>query len=414
MSLKFWQRSTRQGLPVWLLGMTNVLFGMYGGILVIAVPALLSARHVPQSTINTLTAAAISPGAWAFFASPVLDVRFSRRWYSVVTALIASGLLVVAIFNIAHLFWFGVLLIVSFFFANLYQSALGGWLSSIIKTEEENQLSVWVTIANISGGGAMAAVAGEMVQKLPLAVAGPLLGLVVLLPLAIFPWMDSPSADRRLASESFGRFFGEVLSVLKRRDVLVAIALFVAPAATFSLVNHLAGLGEDFQASTEFVERIGGVGVLVAGLAGCLLFPLIDTLLPLRYLYLAVGVVGSCFTLLLLMLPHNPTTLALALIGENVFQSLSITISTAISFDTVGRRNPLAATTYCLMISSFNIANTYMLIVDGWGHAWRGVTGSYLIDAAVSLSASAVLALLLLAMSRRQRAGLLAQSTTAP
>jgi PAT family beta-lactamase induction signal transducer AmpG len=398
-----------------MLGMTNILFGMYGGILVIAVPALLSARHVPQSTINTLTAAAISPGAWAFFASPVLDVRFSRRWYSVVTALIAAILMTIAFLNIGNVFLFGVLLVVSFFFANLYQSALGGWLSSIIKTEEENQLSVWVTIANISGGGAMAVVAGELVQALPLGVAAPVLGVIVLLPLAIFPWMESPSADRRLASESFGRFFGEVLAVLKRRDVLVAIALFVAPAATFSLVNHLAGLGEDFQASTEFVDRIGGVGVVIAGLAGCLMFPLVDRLMPLRYLYLAVGVIGSCFTLLLMMLPRTPTTFALALIGENVFQSLSITVSTAISFDTVGRKNPLAATTYCLMISSFNIANTYMLIVDGWGHAWRGVTGSYLIDAAVSLSASALLAMMLLALSRRQRArGVLAQSTTSP
>jgi PAT family beta-lactamase induction signal transducer AmpG len=261
----------------------------------------------------------------------------------------------------------------------------------------------------------MAVVAGELVQALPLGVAAPVLGVIVLLPLAIFPWMESPSADRRLASESFGRFFAEVLAVLKRRDVLVAIALFVAPAATFSLVNHLAGLGEDFQASTEFVDRIGGVGVVIAGLAGCLLFPLVDRLLPLRYLYLTVGVIGSGFTLLLLMLPRTPTTFALALIGENVFQSLSITVSTAISFDTVGRKNPLAATTYCLMISSFNIANTYMLIVDGWGHAWRGVTGSYLIDAAVSLSASALLAMMLLTLSRRQRArGVLAQSTTSP
>jgi hypothetical protein len=32
--------------PVWLLGLTNALFGMYGGVLVIAVPQLLSAQHV--------------------------------------------------------------------------------------------------------------------------------------------------------------------------------------------------------------------------------------------------------------------------------------------------------------------------------------------------------------------------------
>ena len=80
-----------RAVPVWILGMTNALFGMYGGILVITVPQLLSARHVPEAQIAALTAVAISPGFWTFVASPVLDVRFSRRWYSAVTALLAAA-----------------------------------------------------------------------------------------------------------------------------------------------------------------------------------------------------------------------------------------------------------------------------------------------------------------------------------
>ncbi len=73
------------------MGMANGLFGMYGGVLVITVPQLLSARRVPEATIAAVTAVAVSPGFWAFFASPVLDVRFSRRWYSVVTAAALRG-----------------------------------------------------------------------------------------------------------------------------------------------------------------------------------------------------------------------------------------------------------------------------------------------------------------------------------
>jgi PAT family beta-lactamase induction signal transducer AmpG len=148
---------------------------------------------------------------------------------------------------------------------------------------------------------------------------------------------------------------------------------------------------------------VGGAGVLVAGIAGCLMFPLVDRLLPLRYLYLAIGVVGSIFTLLLLALPHTPWAFAAALIGENVFQSLSITASTAITFATIGRSNAFAATTYCLMVSAFNVANTYMLVVDGWGYAWRGVAGSYVVDAGASLSACLLLGLLLLHVRPRAR-----------
>ena len=394
--------------PVWLMGLTNALFGMYGGVLVISVPQLLNARHVPEATIAAMTAAMISPGFWTFLASPMLDVRFSRRWYSVVTALIAAVLLSLALLNLDRLLLVEVLLVTGFFFANLYQSALGGWLSSIVSADQRQSLSVWVTIGNISGGGLMAVVTGELVQRLSVTAAAILLGGAVLLPVLVFPWMPAPGPDRRLASESFRQFFGEVLHVLKRREVVIALVLFIAPAATFSLVNLLSGLGSDFNASTHFVGLVGGGGVLIAGVAGCMIFALIGRLMPLRYLYLAIGATGAIFTLMLILLPRTPQSFAIALIGENVFQSISITASTAISFETIGRSNPLAATTYCLMVSSFNIANTYMLVADGFGYEHGGVVGSYAVDAFISLAASGALAALLLLVSRRSAAAGLA------
>jgi MFS transporter, PAT family, beta-lactamase induction signal transducer AmpG len=390
--------------PVWLLGLTNALFGMYGGILVIAVPQLLSARHVAEATIAGMTAAAISPGFWSFVVSPVLDVRFSRRWYSIVTALLSAALLALALTNLDHLVLVEIFLVSGFFFANLYQSALGGWLSSIIRADEEHGLSVWVTIANISGGGAMAMMTGEIVQRLSPAMAACVLAAIVLLPTVIFCWMPAPGPDRRLARESFPQFFAEVISLLKRREILIALLLFIAPASTFSLVNLLGGLGNDFHTSSHFVGLVGGAGVLIAGIAGCLMFPLVDRLLPVRQLYLAIGAVGSIFTVALLVLPPTPWAFATALIGENVFQSLSITASTAITFATIGRGNAFAATTYCLMVSAFNVANTYMLVVDGWGYAWRGVAGSYIVDACVSLAACLLLSLLLLHIRPRLQA----------
>jgi PAT family beta-lactamase induction signal transducer AmpG len=387
------------------MGMSNALFGMYGGILVITVPQILNARRVPEAVIASTTAVAISPGFWTFIASPVLDVRFSRRWYCVATALVSAGLLVAALVSLDHIAWVEGLLVIGFFFANLYQSALGGWLASITSAEEKGPLSVWVTIANISGGGVMAVVAGEVVRHFSPAAAAVVLGAAVLIPVGIFPWMQAPGPDRRLARESFSQFFGEVLRTVRQRDVLIAITLFIAPAATFSLVNILGGLGSDFAAAPHFVGLVGGAGVMVAGIAGSALFPVIRNLLPLRSLYLAIGVVGAAFTLSLLLLPRNPMTFAAALIGGNVFQSVAITVSTAISFETVGRDNPLAATTYCLMISAFNVANTYMLVLDGWGYDWRGVAGSYIVDASSSLVACVLLAWLLALVSRPAQRG---------
>jgi PAT family beta-lactamase induction signal transducer AmpG len=387
------------------MGLANAVFGMYGGIIVISVPQLLSARHVPEGTIAAMTAAMISPGIWGFLFSPVLDVRFSRRWYSVATAVTAALLLVLALLNLSHLFMVEALLLAGYFFANLYQSALGGWLSSITTPDQAGRLSAWVTIGNIGGGGAMAVTTGELMRNASPTLAALLLGAAILLPIAVFPWMPAPGPDRRLARDSFSQFFGEVVSLVKRREVLVAILLFAAPAATFSLTNFLSGLGHDFHASPHYIGLVAGAGVLLGGVCGCLVFPLIDRLLPLRLLYLAIGTLGSMFTLALLLLPHTPATFALALIGENVFQALAITASVAIAFETIGRSNPLAATTYCLMISAFNIPITYMLFVDGAGYGRHGVAGSYAADAGLSLTASLSLAAFLIWYSRRGRKG---------
>jgi PAT family beta-lactamase induction signal transducer AmpG len=376
---------------------------MYGGIIAISVPQLLSSRHVPEARIAAMTAVMMSPGFWTFLVSPVLDVRFSRRWYSLVTAAAAAGLLVAALSSLDHLALVEGLLVAGYFFANLYQSALGGWLSSITATEEENKLSVWVTIGNLGGGGVMAVATGELVRNFSSGVAALVLGMAVLLPTAVFPWMRAPGPDRRLARESFAQFFSDVLSLLKRREVLTAIVLFVAPTATFSLTNFLSGIGGDFHASSHFVAAVGGGGVFLGGFVGCLLFRLIDQLLPLQFLYLAIGAAGAVFTLALILLPHTPAAFALALIGENVFQALAITASTAIAFETIGRENPLAATTYCLMVSAFNIPITYMLFVDGSGYAREGIAGAYAADAFLSLLASAVLGALLIWMAWRRK-----------
>jgi PAT family beta-lactamase induction signal transducer AmpG len=382
--------------PVWLAGLTNAVFGMYGGIVSISVPQLLSGRHVPEARIAAMTAVMISPAFWSFLVSPVLDVRFSRRWYCVVTAVLAALLLVLALLNLGDLALFEGLVVTGFFFANLYQGALGGWLSSITTADAEKRLSVWVTIGNIGGGGAMAALTAQLMRHMSTTAAALLVGAAVVLPIAVFPWMKAPAADRRLARESFTGFFREILALIRQRNVLIAIVLFITPTATFSLTNFLSGVGRDFNATAGFVAWVGGVGVLAGGIAGCLCFRLVDQLLPTRPLYLAIAAVGAAFTLALLLCARTPATFAVALVGENIFQALAITAMVAIAFETIGRGNPLAATTYSLLVSISNVPITYMLLVDGWGYGRSGVPGSFIADAGCSLLSVLLLAVLLM------------------
>ncbi len=400
----------RHRVPVWLMGLTNLSYGLYGGVIAFAIPQLLGSRQVPEATVAGLTAVAISPGFWAFLFSPILDVRFSRRFYAVSLAVFASLTLVVAFLSLGHLELLEVVLTLGFFAAYLYQSSIGGWLSSITSAEEENRVSVWMTVGNVGGFGLMAIGCNQIVRHLSPLAAAMVLAVSVLAPIMPFPFMQAPSPDRRLANESFPQFFGDLVSLVKRRQVLIALVLFVSPAATFSLTNFLGGRGTDFHASPSFVGLIGGAGVSLGGIAGCLIFPALSRLLPLRPFYLAIGVAGAICTLSLIPLPRVPASFSIVLIAENLFQCLAITACTAITFETIGQNNPLASTTFCFLGSAYGVPISYMLYVDAFGYARKGISGALSIDAVTGIVASVLLGLMLYSLARKSRKSVLIES----
>jgi len=388
--------------PIWLMGMSNLSFGFYAGFITVPLPQLLAAQHVPEAQIASITATVFSGGIGVFLLGPMLDVRFSRRFYATLFAALAALCLTTGLLYSTHLQLLEILMLLGFASAQLCTNALGGWLATIVQAHDESKLSSATWAATFAGNGLMAVLAGELVRALPLPLAAVLLGLIVFIPTAIFLLMPSPGPDRRLARESFSKFFAEVLAIVRRREVLIALALFASPCASFALTNTLGSLGNDFHASARVVSVVGGSGLSLAGIFGSLLFTPFSKLLRLRPLYLTIGCVGAVFTASLLLLHHSPVTFSIAMIGENVFQALAYTGITAISFETIGRNNPLAATTYGLFNASSLIPLIYMQIIDGRAYTSHGVTGTFLADAIMSLLACALLLLLLKFLPRPQ------------
>jgi PAT family beta-lactamase induction signal transducer AmpG len=388
------------------MGLSNSTFGLYCGFLSFSLQQLLASAHVPEATIAAITAAAVSPFFWGFIFSPMLDVRFSRRFYATLFSTTTAVSLAVAILNLSNLPLLEAAMIAATLSAGLANNALGGWLSTVVPSEQEAKLSAWFTVANIGASGLMVILATETIHHAPLPIAAVLLAALVLAPTFIFLWMPAPGPDRQLARESFFAFFAAILALLRRRDVLIALALFLAPSAAFTLTNVLGGMGTDFNASDGMVSLIGGFGVALAGIAGSLLFPIIAARtthrIGLRPLYLAIGIVGSLFTLGLILLPHTPATFAIATIGEYAFQSLAFTAVVAIQLETIGPNNPLAATTFSVLAAASNLPLIYMQVIDGRAYASHGIAGAFTADALICIAACALLGLLLVCLRRRK------------
>ena len=389
--------------PVWLLGLSDATIGLANGIIVFVMPQLMAGAHVPEPKIAAITALATTPGFWFVFFSPILDVRFSRRWYATVFAALSGVAVAAAVLNLHHLLVLQIALVVGNAAAILSSSALGGWLSNITPKEDKNRLSKWINIAFISGTGITAAAGGEFVRRLPVIPAAILIGAIVLLPATIFLLIPAPGPDRRLAGESFLQFNREVLSLLRRREVVIVLLLFLSPCSTFALTNLLGGLGADFHASSRAVSLAGGVGAFIPGLFGCSLFPVIARRLRLRSFYFVNGIVGCLFTLSLVFLPHTTSIFALALFGEFLFQAISFSIQIGIVFEAIGANNPLAATTFAFLAAATNIPMTYITLIDGRAYAAAGTRGMLFTDAAIGILACTVAAILLAKFASKVR-----------
>lgn len=402
--------NSRARAPIWLMGMTMLPFGMLTGLTLFTVPQLLAQQHVPEAEIAGITALAGSPMFWAFLVCPILDVRFSRRTYAIAGAVIAAVLMPVAMWNIDHPALLGGLLLVANFSSMCMGNALGGWFSTVIERKDESRLSAWMTVGNVSGFGLLAAVAIALINALTLPVTAVVLAIAQLVPLLIYLFVPSTPPDARLARDSFVQFFGAIAGLFKRREILVALAMFLLPSASFSLTNVLGGLGSDFNAPAQTIAFAGGTGAILAGIVGSLTLPRLAKYLPLRPLYLGIGIVGALFTLSLLLMPHEAWTFVVAIIGENVFQSLAITCSFAIAFETIGASNPLASTIFAVLSAAGNFPIDYMVAVDGRAYAWHGLAGSFIADAGLGIISCLLLVLLLRFVRLKPSNGAVAQS----
>jgi PAT family beta-lactamase induction signal transducer AmpG len=401
---------TRRRAPLWLMGLSNATYGLVGGFIVLPLPQLLAHEGVPEWKIAAVSAACLFPGFWVFLLGPLLDVRFSRRWYATAFAALAGVGLTAALLERGRLPVLEALLMLSYAAGVLSSNALGGWLATIVRAEDEARLSAWTQVGTFVGNGTMVVLAGEMLRALPLRVAAPLLGAVVVVPVMVFPWMPVDVADPAHDDEAvmngppdvgprmrerFVDLFRDVGRLLRRREVLLTLLLFVAPTGSFALTNLLGGEVREFHATDAFVSRMGGAVLSVAGAASCLLLPVLARWVRALPLYLLIGTAGSVFTLLLLLLPRSPSMFAVAFLGENMVQALSFTAAVAICFHTIGRENPLAATQFSLLTSATVLPIVYMGVLDGRVSTLHGVSGMFVVDGALSLLACGVMAVVM-------------------
>ena len=155
--------------------------------------------------------------------------------------------------------------------ATFYQGAVGGWMGSLIDKEHDSQLGMWFAIANTGASGLMILLAGGVVRSFPPIVGACVVAGGMMLPMLLFLVVPAPGPDRRLASESFGRFWAEVASFAQKARSAHRSHPFSASLRLVCTHQRPGRRGKDFAASEHLVSMFAGVGTVAAGLAGSFL-----------------------------------------------------------------------------------------------------------------------------------------------
>jgi PAT family beta-lactamase induction signal transducer AmpG len=370
------------------MGFANATYGFGYAAVLVTTPQLLATNGVAQPVIAGMTALATGVSLAAFALAPFLDTLISRRAWSIGLAVLGAMLTTLVLLLPARSLWLGPVLAADALALALYNAAVGGWLGAALPKSCDTTISTWFTIGNSSGFGIGALIQFWMIAHMPRGAGALMIGVATLVPLAILPLIPATDVGRKAVHESFGNLTKDLRRLVSQGAVLRIILIFALPCAAFTLTNAFGGLGADFHASDGLVSVANGVGAVLIGLCASLMARLILKRFAAPLAYLSIGVLGAGFTLALLVLPHTPLTYILAVLGENAAQSIAQVSQNAIVFRSIPKGSPLAASQYGLLGTAALVPYSYMQALDGYGYKLAGgVTGSFLMDAGLSLGA---------------------------
>jgi len=373
---------------VWLMGFANTAYGFgYASVLVTA-PHRMAAHGVPEPVIAGLTTLALAASLIVFAVAPVLDTLVSRRVWSVSVGLLGAMLTTLVLALPTASPFLVPTLALDAFVLSLYTSAVGGWLGAALPKGSDEAIGAWYAIGNSSGFGLGALTQYWLISHLPNGAGAAAVGLATLVPLGVLAAIPPGETGRKAMRESFNHLARDVGKLVRQPLVVRVLLMFIMPCAAFTLTNAFGGMGPDFHAPDALVSLANGLGAVAIGLAAALAARLILKRVPAPFLYLAVGSLGAAFTLALLALPHTPVTYLLAVLGENASQSVAQVSQNAIMFRSIRQGSPLAASQFGLLATAAVVPYVYMQGLDGYGYKLAGgVSGSFLMDALVSLAA---------------------------
>ena len=393
--------------PPWLVGLCYLPFGFYTGFLSTALPLLLTARGVTLDRVAVITFVAMLPTFSSFVITPVVDCGIPRKTWALLLGLVTALSIGGAAFllDARHQVGLMVVMVVGSLSAQMYGSTMGGLIPSLVEERQQGSVSGWLNVAYLSGAALFGMVGIFALQQWSAMAAAALLACLVMAPVVVLQVLGDEERVPRPARDvvAVGSLVREIWTLLTTRASLLGFLVFMVPSAAFAAQNLFSGLGREYGASDSQTAWMTGAGVAIACSVGALLGGWLCNRYNRKVLVVGPGMASAIATLGMAFGPRTWWVFLAGVLFYNVMAGINYAAVSALAFEIMGVKSPLAATQYAMMMASCNVAIEFAVWADGRGYHRGGAVGMLCTDAAVCLVCGSFLMVVLWRIARRKR-----------
>jgi MFS transporter, PAT family, beta-lactamase induction signal transducer AmpG len=387
----------------WLFGLASAPYGCFNGLITVALPYLLVHRGIPVERIAAIAAFVQAPAIWYFLWAPVVDIRWRRRTWVVLLSVLSAMCAAIAIGRTAvpTIWSLTILLVAASVFNQPISSAIGGLIVSVTPNAMRGRTAGWSQAGIFVGGVVAGGVAVGLAAVAPPGITALTVGLLIAVPSLVVLAIREPSPRKTGFAEHVLEMFGDVVAMLKRRDVWVGLLFFMSPVGAGALLSLFSAVASDFHASTTeviWVVVIAGVMTPAGALIGGMLCDRFD-----RWrVYPIAGLTAAVAAGALYFAPLTPASYLAGAAAYSVATGFCYATFMSLALELVGSSTAANGTRFTMFMAAVNVPVVYMLRLDGLGYSHAGVRGMIAVDAV----SNAVFGLLLLVGVDRLRARL--------
>lgn len=359
-------------------------YGAFNGVVAVALPYLLRRRGMSVEAIAGIAALVQVPAIWYFLWAPVVDLKLRRRTWVMLLSVVSGALTMLALSrDIPSTALLTALLITASAVNQPVSSAIGGLVATVMPNELRGHTGGWSQAGILGGGILTGGLSVYLSDRFPAWVVATCAALLVALPAFAVLAVDEPRGDREAQRNNPVRFFRELWTALKRREVWLGFLFFLSPIGAGALMNLFSAIAPDFHASSDMIVWIVAVaGVLTP--AGALIGGFISDRVNRWLVYPIGGLLSAAAAAAMLVAPLTPATYVVGAAGYALATGFCYAAFMSLAFELLGRGAATSGTQFTLFMAAVNLPVAYMVRLDGIGHGHFGVRGMLGVEAAAN------------------------------